>query len=156
MLKTGQAQLVTGLTPREFDSLRSSAGVKVGSVTGNENMFIHMNFKTKPFDNVKLREAIGYAIPYDQIIKTGYFGQADQWKGFRAHSYPGYVDGTTQFTHDPAKARRCSPKPASGRQGLEAFADAFQLSYVAEKESTLGPSSTSSSPRCAKWAFRQA
>ncbi len=44
VLQTGQAQLVTGLTPREFDRLRTQDGVSVGGVTGNENMFLHMNF----------------------------------------------------------------------------------------------------------------
>ena len=33
-------------------------GVKVAGVLGNENLFVHMNFKTPPFDNPKVRQAI--------------------------------------------------------------------------------------------------
>lgn len=140
VLRTGQAQLVTGLTPREFDSLRTQPALHVGAVTGNESLFVHMNFKSKPFDNPKVREAIGYALPFDQIIKNGYFGQATQWKGVVPSSYPGYKDGAKQFSYDPEKAKALLAQAGypEGR-GLEAFADAFQLSYVAEKESTLGP-----------------
>lgn len=140
VLRTGQAQLVTGLTPREFDSLRNQAGVAVGAVTGNENMFLHMNFKSKPFDDPKIREAVAHAIPFDQIIKNGYFGQASQWKGVVPSSYPGYVDAKTPFTYDPEKAKALLAEAGYPEgKGLEAFGDAFQLSYVAEKESTLGP-----------------
>jgi peptide/nickel transport system substrate-binding protein len=139
VLQTGQAQLVTGLTPREFDSLRTADGVTVGGVTGNENTFLHMNFATPPFDNPLIRQAIAYAIPYDQIIANGYFGQATQWTGVVPSSYPGFVP-VAQFSHDPDRARALLAEAGyEGGAGLEAFAEAFRLSYAAEKESTLGP-----------------
>lgn len=139
VLRSGQADLVTGLTPREFDSIRDAKGLKVAGVSGNENTFLHMNFDVKPFDNVKLREAIGYALPYDQIIATGYFGQAEQWHGIVPSKYPGYVDASA-FTYDPARARELLAEAGFPEgKGLEAFPGAFALSYVAEKESTLGP-----------------
>jgi peptide/nickel transport system substrate-binding protein len=140
VLRSGQAQLVNGLTPKEYDSLRGVKGIDVGGVTGNENLFIHMNFATKPFDDPKIRQAIAYAIPFDQIIKTGYFGQATQWKGSVPSSYPGYKDGAAQYNFDPAKAKALLAEAGyPDGKGLEKFGDAFQLSYVAEKESTLGP-----------------
>lgn len=140
ILRTGQAQLVQGLTPREFDSLRGAAGVKVEGVTGNESLFLHMNFKTKPFDNPLVRQAIAEAIPTDQIIKTGYFGQAKKWTGVVPSSYPGFVSPPTQFSFDPAKAKALLAQAGyPDGKGLEAFGEAFQLTYVAEKESTLGP-----------------
>lgn len=139
VLRTGQAQLVTGLTPREFDSLRQASGVAVGGVTGNENMFLHMNFDVAPFDNELVRQAIAYAIPYDQIIQNGYFGQASQWSGVVPSGYPGYK-GTVEFSYNPDKARELLAEAgyADGK-GLQALEEAFRLSYVAEKESTLGP-----------------
>jgi len=139
VLQTGQAQLVTGLTPREFDALRSQDGVSVGGVVGNENLFLHMNFATPPFDNPLIRQAIAHAIPFDQIIANGYFGQATQWMGLVPSSYPGFR-ASAQFSYDPEMARSLLAEAGyPGGAGLEAFADAFRLSYVAEKESTLGP-----------------
>lgn len=139
VLRTGQAQLVTGLTPREFDSLRQVQGVAVGGVTGNENMFLHMNFDVAPFDNELVRQAIAYAIPYDQIIQNGYFGQASHWRGVVPSGYPGYKD-TVEFNYNPEKARELLAEAgyADGK-GLQELEHAFRLSYVAEKESTLGP-----------------
>ena len=139
VLQTGQAQIATGLTPREFDSLRAAAGLKVGTVSGNENMFLHMNFKTAPFDNPLIRQAIAHAIPFDQIIANGYFGQAQQWQGLVPSSYPGFK-ASAPFAYDPEKAKALLAEAGFPEgKGLEAFADMFRLSYVAEKESTLGP-----------------
>jgi peptide/nickel transport system substrate-binding protein len=139
VLRSGQADLVTGLTPREFDSIADTDGLTVAGVMGNENLFIHMNFDVEPFDNIVLREAIASAIPYEQIIATGYFGQATQWNGIVPSSYPGF-DAATSFSYDPDRARELLAEAGyPDGVGLEAFADAFALSYVAEKESTLGP-----------------
>jgi peptide/nickel transport system substrate-binding protein len=139
VLRSGQADLVTGLTPREFDSIADTDGLTVAGVMGNENLFIHMNFDVKPFDNIVLREAIASAIPYEQIIATGYFGQATQWNGIVPSGYPGF-DAATSFSYDPDRARELLAEAGyPDGVGLEAFADAFALSYVAEKESTLGP-----------------
>ncbi len=139
VLRSGQADLVTGLTPREFDSIADVDGITVAGVSGNENLFIHMNFDVEPFDNIALREAIAYAIPYEQIIATGYFGQATQWNGIVPSTYPGYVD-SSGYSYDPDRAREMLAEAGyPDGAGLEAFADAFALSYVAEKESTLGP-----------------
>jgi peptide/nickel transport system substrate-binding protein len=139
VLQSGQADLVTGLTPREFDSLRGQDGLTVATVAGNQNTFLHMNFDVPPFDNVKLRQAIAHAIPFDQIIANGYFGQATQWMGFVPSSYPGFA-ATANYTYDPemAKALLAEAGYPEGA-GLDAFPGAFALSYVSEKESTLGP-----------------
>ncbi len=139
VLQSGQADLVTGLTPREFDSLRGQEGFTVASVAGNENTFLHMNFDVPPFNNIKLRQAIAHAIPFDQIIANGYFGQATQWMGFVPSSYPGFAP-TATYTHDPDMARALLAEAGYPEgAGLEEFASSFALSYVSEKESTLGP-----------------
>jgi peptide/nickel transport system substrate-binding protein len=139
VLQSGQAQLVTGLTPREFGSLRATEGLAVGGVQGNENLFIHMNFKTLPFDNPEVRQTIAHAIPFDQITANGYFGQATQWQGLVPSCHPGFT-ASAAYTYDTEKAKAFLAEAGypEGR-GLEAFADAFRLSYVSEKESTLGP-----------------
>ena len=140
ILQSGQAQLAQSLTPKEFDALRAAPGVKVGGYAGNQNLFIHMNFKTKPFDNVKLRQAIAYAIPYDAIIKNGYFGQAQAWQGVVPSSYPGFSPAAEPYKTDLAKAKALLAEAGyPDGKGLDAFKDAFQLTYVSEKETTLAP-----------------
>lgn len=140
ILRTGQAQLVQGLTPREYDSLRGQSGIAVGSVSGNENLFVHMNFDTPPFDDPLVRKAVAHAFPTDQIIDNAYFGQAAPWRGHVPSGYPGYVAPETQYPHDPERAAELLAEAGyPGGEGLDQFAEALQLSYVAEKETTLGP-----------------
>ena len=140
VLRTGQAQLVQNLTPREYDSLQGAAGVEVAGVLGNSNLFVHMNFSTPPFDNPLVRQAVAHASPTEQIIANAYFGQATDWQGVVPSGYPGFHLSETQYPYDPDKAAALLAEAGyPGGEGLDAFADAFQLSYVAEKETTLGP-----------------
>ena len=140
VLQTGQAQLAQALTPREYDSLRDAAGVAVGGVTGNENLFVHMNFDVPPFDNPLVRQAVAHAMPYDQIIANGYFGQAERWPGVVPSGYPGFHLSDNQYDQDPDRAAELLAEAGyPNGEGLDAYGDAFALTYVAEKESTLGP-----------------
>jgi peptide/nickel transport system substrate-binding protein len=142
-LRSGDAQLVEHLTPREFDSLRETDGVAVAGVVGNETLFLHLNWNTPPFDDVRVRQAIAHAIPYDEIIDAGYFGQARTWEGQVPSSAPGFHRPATQYTYDPARAAALLADAGyPNGEGLDAFGDVFRLSYVAEKESTLGPIAT--------------
>lgn len=139
VLQSGQADLAVNLTPREFDSLRAQENITVAGITGNQNLFLHMNFDVPPFDNPLVRQAIAHAIPFDQIIANGYFGQATQWTGHVPSTYPGFAPAAA-YTYDPDRARALLAEAGyEGGAGLDAFAGAFALSYVAEKESTLGP-----------------
>jgi len=140
VLRTGQAQLVQGLTPREFDSLRGQDGIEVGAVSGNENLFVHMNFDMPPFDSPLVRQAVAHAIPRDQIIQNAYFGQATPWNGHVPSSYPGYVAPDTQYSFDLERAAALLAEAGfPGGEGLSEFTENLQLSYVSEKETTLGP-----------------
>ena len=135
-----QAQMVERLTPKEFDSLRSVKGIKVAGVYGNENLFVHMNFKTEPFNNPRLRQAIAYATPYKSIIKDAYFGNAKAWPGQIPTSYQDYHKPSLLYTEQLDKAKKLLAEAGfPNGKGLEKYSDAFKLSYVAEKESFLGP-----------------
>lgn len=132
-VQTGAAQLTDGLTPKEFESVTGKSEVKQWSVVGNSNMFLGLNFAVKPFDNPKVRQAIAYALDYSKIIQTGYFGKAVKWEGQVPMTYPGYFKAPTQYTYDPAKAKALLAESGWVDDG------SLKLTYVSEKESTLGP-----------------
>ena len=48
----------------------------VGSLMENSVQHISMNVKMKPFDNLKVRRAVAYAIPYEAIMKAAMYGRA--------------------------------------------------------------------------------
>lgn len=135
-VQTGQAQIVDKLTPSEFASLDGVDGVAVSAVTGNQNLFVHMNFKTKPFDNVLVRRAISSAIDYDKIIANGYFGKAQKWDSHMPSTYPGYKKADSPYTYDPDAAKALLAEAGYVDDG------SLKLSYITELESTLGPIAT--------------
>lgn len=135
-VQSGDAQLVERLTPREFDSLAGNDSVTVAGVTGNDNLFVHMNFTTPPFDDPMVRKAVAHAIDYDEIIRVGYFGNAVKWEGQVPSSYPGYHRSDTQYDFDPDLAKQMLAEAGYTDDG------SILLSYVAEKETTLGPIAT--------------
>ncbi len=140
ILRTGQAQLTQNLTPREYESLVDAPGVTVAGVAGNENLFLHMNFQTPPFDTPEIRQAIAHAVPYQQIVDNAYFGSAERWRGHVPSTYPGYHEPPLRYEYDPDRARQLLAEAGfANGEGLEQYADALQLTYVAEKETVLAP-----------------
>ena len=143
IIRTGGAQIAEGLNPKELNSLRGMSGLKVTGGYLNSSMFVAMNYKTKPFDNVKLRQAIAYAMPYADLARNAYYGDAKQWIGLIPSSYPGYLKPRQSYSYDLEKAKVLLAEAGfPGGKGLDAFADAFKLAYVAEREGVLGPSVT--------------
>jgi peptide/nickel transport system substrate-binding protein len=143
-LQSDDAQLVEHLTPREFDALGDLEDIEVGGLIGNETLFIDLNWATPPFDDPLVRQAVAYSIPYDEVVETGYFGQARHWLGVVPSIYPGYIEPSTTYDFDLNRARDLLAEAGyPNGDGLEEFADSFLVSYVAEKESTLGPIATS-------------
>jgi peptide/nickel transport system substrate-binding protein len=143
ILRTGRAQIAEALNPKELDSLKNAAGVKVVGGYLNTSLSLLANFKSKPFDNIKLRQAMAYAIPYQDIVRTSYFGQAKQWEGLVPSAWPGYRKPDQTYSYNPERAKQLLAEAGyPGGKGLEAFADSFKLAYVAERESILGPSAT--------------
>lgn len=142
-MRSGQADLTQRLTAREFTGLEKAPGVTVAGIYGNETLFLIPNFKTPPFDNPKVRQAIAYAMPYRQIANIGYSGRARQWEAHFPAIFNGYHKPDTQYGTDVAKAKQLLADAGyPNGKGLEKFADSFRLAFTAERESTLGPVTT--------------
>jgi len=143
ILRSGQAQIVQGLTAREYASLRGAKGVKVAGVYGNESLFISANFASPLYKNLLVRQALAYGIDYDQVIKTGYLGQARKADGPIPSSFPGRIQPLAQFNYDPVKARALLTQAGfPDGAGLDKYPDDLKLTYAAEREATLGPIAT--------------
>lgn len=82
LVERGDADISFDLPNKDFAELK--AGGKVAVVTnliGNGIGYIGMNVKKAPFDNVKVRQAVAYAIPYQKIMDAVLFGLAGPMYG---------------------------------------------------------------------------
>lgn len=138
----GDAQVVEHLTYKEFDDLMGQPGVTVNGVYGNENLFLQLNWNDPLWQNIDMRKALAYAIPYEDIIETAYYGQAKQWNGLIHSTYISYHEKPF-YSHDLDKAREYLAKAGFPEgQGLEAYPESLKLTYVVERSSFLEPVAT--------------
>jgi peptide/nickel transport system substrate-binding protein len=69
--------------------------------------FIVFNTQKEPFNNPLVREALAYAVPYDQISKLVYNGLLEPNYGPIPRPWPGYTErGITKYTYNLAKAKQ--------------------------------------------------
>ena len=90
LLLVGSVHIAKELDPRERQQCERKPGVKVTAIKGNEGVIFGLNNQVKPFDNVKVRQAMAYAAPIDAIIETVYLKQPNVrlYKGYTPDSYP--------------------------------------------------------------------
>jgi peptide/nickel transport system substrate-binding protein len=77
LLERGDADISYHLPNKDFVELKSDGKLNIVSVPySNGIQYIGMNVKNPPFDNLKVREAVAYAIPYQKIMDAVLFGLA--------------------------------------------------------------------------------
>ena len=82
-----------------------SAGCKIDVVDGFGTRFMLFNTQKAPWDNVKARQAIMYALDYDKMIENAFAGLASAPTCYLPKSYTNYHEASTVYTHDVDKAK---------------------------------------------------
>ncbi|MEH3077820.1 MAG: ABC transporter substrate-binding protein [Quadrisphaera sp.] len=105
--QNGELDVAQGLSKSSAKSLEGSADTQVIASTATANMQMLMPNDKAPWDNAKLREAVTYAIPYQDILDNVLKGYGQLYYGPVPPSMPGYdasVAGAR--TYDLAKAKQ--------------------------------------------------
>ncbi len=69
MLESGDADLIVNIPTEEIPRLRKDARFTIESSPTARALFIVINVKKKPFDDVRVRQALNYAVNRDAIVK---------------------------------------------------------------------------------------
>ena len=91
-LETGNADLVLDVPALSYESIESSSDFKLlkfDSVVGD---YIHFNCSKPPFDDVRVRQAVAYAINQADIRRAVYLDQADILFSAITPAIFGYID----------------------------------------------------------------
>ncbi len=110
LVERGDADIVVDLQASDVQSLEAKAKLKVISTPQyNAVTFISMNNQIPPFDNVNVRRAVAYALPYDDMFKAALFGRGSPLFGAT------WADGkpTERRLSDPA-AGEARPRQGQG------------------------------------------
>jgi peptide/nickel transport system substrate-binding protein len=107
LLKNGDVDIATQLRPADVAELSTDKDVKVFGNLTNNWVIMQMRTNTKPFDDLAVRQAFTYAIPYKEIMQQVYKGRADSIKGWINKNYPNDVEqGLAERVYDPEKAKQ--------------------------------------------------
>ena len=83
LLVKGDADMVPDLPSRDVVELARDPKLQVlGVPMTNTFEYVGMNTQTPPFDDVRVRQAVAWAIPYDKIFDTALYGRGRKlWGG---------------------------------------------------------------------------
>jgi peptide/nickel transport system substrate-binding protein len=104
-LQAGAVDVAEWLAPREQATLEKMPAVKVWKVYGNYIQRVEMNNTMAPFNNEKVRQALNYAVPRDEILKSVFYGTARLTKSPVSEIYPAYTDKDYNYAENLDKAR---------------------------------------------------
>ena len=90
--------------PQQIETLEHGP-VTVSVVEQPSVYYVTLNNGKAPFDDVRVRKALNYAVDTQAIIKAVVGGYATKATGIIAPSIQGYTDDVAKYTYDPAKAK---------------------------------------------------
>lgn len=105
-LRNGDADIAQQLPPLDAAEL-DGGSTRAPVFDFNVSVLQITNVVTNaPFDDPLVRQALAYAVPYDQIIDDVYGGRALRTNGLLDPAAPGYAgDDLTSFEYEPERAR---------------------------------------------------
>ena len=105
LLKKGEIDIAPELPIKEALDLMGEPGVKVLSFDSMNLFRLNFNVHVEPFDNVKVRQALAYAVPYDDIVNAVFLGQAQKPGGLITTGTLGATDKYWVYEYDLDKAK---------------------------------------------------
>ena len=103
-IETGDADIVQGLGVEQVKALEGNPDVQIVKANSTQLVYIGMNVKSPPLDKVEVREAIRYAINYEEIVNNLLGGNGKLVQEIIPEGLFGHT-GEIPFKQDIAKAK---------------------------------------------------
>jgi peptide/nickel transport system substrate-binding protein len=106
MVEKGEIDIACDFPVDMVEDLRKVQGLKVIDYPLLWDAWVFINCSKKPFDDVRVRQAICYAIDYDKIIKDIERGVALPLTGLIPKGMMGYNPSRARYVRDVARAKK--------------------------------------------------
>jgi peptide/nickel transport system substrate-binding protein len=110
LIEKGGVDVARSLNSKDIPQLQTKSNLQVLKYTTSDMRELGLNVKVKPFNNQLVRQAIAYAIPYNQILKTVWSGYASPLKSIVPPGMPTSAPGTWPYSTNLAKAKQLLAK----------------------------------------------
>jgi len=105
LLESGDIDIARGLQYKDLKSLESAPSVKLLTYPTTEVWWMGMNTKIKPFNDKRVRQAVAWAFPYQDIIDNVWYGFADPMTSFIPKGMPTQDGSAWVYKTDVNKAK---------------------------------------------------
>ncbi len=127
-LQRGEVDMVTDMTPQDYDQLAKAAGIKVSSNPGMTPFTIMLNTQHGPTADLNFRKALAYATDYNAFLQIEN-GAARLLDSPFPDGLVGHINVSDMPRQDLAKARDYLAKTAWPKGGVQ-----LEYAYVAGLE----------------------
>ena len=132
----GSAHIVEALPPQAFAQVKT-AGCKIDTVLGFDTRLIMFDIAKAPWNDVRVRQAVMYALDYDKIVTDVFLGQAEVPTGYLPTSSGFYHKASVTYARDMEKARALLKESGVNPGSIELLAtDNPQVSAIAAQVKT--------------------
>jgi ABC-type transport system substrate-binding protein len=104
-LQAGDYDLIVRIPPEDVPRLMQEGRVRIYAEQSNRAIRISFNVSKKPLDDLKIRQALNYAVDKESIVKNIYGGMAAVIPTVVGPLNTGYAP-VKGFGYDPAKAKK--------------------------------------------------
>jgi peptide/nickel transport system substrate-binding protein len=105
LVQEGSIDMAFGLPASKLDSLHGISGVRLINAPGRMWNFLGLANTVAPFDDVRVRQAIAYALPYQQLLHDSLHGFASPLRGILAAGTPTLDESLWPYDTDIQKAK---------------------------------------------------
>ncbi|MEW2395916.1 ABC transporter substrate-binding protein [Streptomyces sp. NPDC046862] len=105
-------------------------GMSVKGGSGMNNLFLMFNTRHKPFDDVRVRQALRYAIDTEKMVQVALKGHGTPSSSFLNEANPTYRRAKTVYDYDPDKAKQLLKE--AGVRGLKIDILAVNVSWIVD------------------------
>ncbi|MFS8197466.1 ABC transporter substrate-binding protein [Streptomyces sp. CWNU-52B] len=102
-MQSGRVEAIEDVPYIDVSGLKQAATVELAQSFGQ--LFLMFNCAKKPFDDVRVRQALHYALDTDKIIKTAMADGGTPASGYLPTTHADYAKASTVYTYDQAKAK---------------------------------------------------
>ncbi|MCH6265040.1 glutathione ABC transporter substrate-binding protein [Neobacillus citreus] len=117
MLQTGEADYIYPIPTEQAESINGKDGIVVENKQSIVARYMTMNTTKKPYNDVKVRQAINYAINKEAFLKVVYSGYGSKLDSIIPEKLQFYSK-QTPYPYDPEKAKKLL-KEAGYENGFE-------------------------------------
>lgn len=105
MLQSGQADIIEGVPPSSASSIAGTTGLRLVVTPSELERYIGFNVNIKPFNDVRVRQALNYAVNRSALIQVVYNGYAQKPTSPAAPNVTGYSPVVPFYHYNLTKAK---------------------------------------------------